>query len=303
MPSENRQSDRNEDRDMPRGFVSAQARKRTGGVTGAVLKWVAVVTMFIDHVTACFLMNAPGSSGRALMYDIPHGVVIYYFFRGVGRLAFPIFCFLLVEGYVHTRSRRRYITRLLVFAALSEIPFKLVFFPNARNLHLDTLFTLSLGFAAVWIIDELWNLCFGDRGNWHQRANEGLQSDAGAERGIRLRQMENHSGAVVLFMAGAAAAIAATGAIAEVTGCDYSYGGVCMIVLFYVLWKYRTLDCTIPWMWITIYNSFEMWSFPSFILIRCYNGKKGRQVKYFFYIFYPAHLLLLYILRRIFFGV
>lgn len=276
--------------------AAEEARGQRGGVTGAVLKWVAVITMVIDHVTACFLLNARGSSGRALMYDLPHGVAVYYFFRGVGRLAFPIFCFLLVEGYVHTRSRRRYITRLLIFAALSEIPFKLVFFPNARNLHLDTLFTLSLGFAVIWAIDELWNYCFGEKGRWHQRAREGLLRDQEKEHSGR-------PGTVALFTAGAAAAIAAASVIAEMTGCDYSYGGVCLIVLFYVLWRSRTLSCTIPWMWITIYNSFEMWSFPSFILIRCYNGKKGRQVKYFFYIFYPAHLLVLYILRRIIFGM
>lgn len=339
MPSQNTNRYGNENEEALRRSGSGEVRERREGVTGAVLKWVAVITMIIDHVTACFLMNARGSSGRALMYDIPHGVAVYYFFRGVGRLAFPIFCFLLVEGYVHTRSRRRYITRLLIFAALSEIPFKLVFFPNSRNLHLDTLFTLSLGFAAIWIIDELWNYCFGERGRWHQRAKEGLQRDQvrghsgrsdgrsgavsgrqaagdrttadvaasqteGAESDRFVSQSEKvRPGTVALFVAGAAAAVAAAGVTAEMTGCDYSYGGVCLIVLFYVLWRSRTLSCTIPWMWITIYNSFEMWSFPSFILIRCYNGKKGRQAKYFFYIFYPAHLLVLYVLRRIIFGM
>lgn len=79
-------------------------------LNGNQLKLIAVISMLIDH------------TGFALMQSSPY----YDLFRGIGRLAFPIYCFLLVEGFSYTRDWKRYAMRLGVFALLSEIPFNFI---------------------------------------------------------------------------------------------------------------------------------------------------------------------------------
>lgn len=75
--------------------------ERSFGISGFTLKWIAMVSMVIDHTGAILFPQ-------------------YLQFRMVGRLAFPIYCFLLVEGAVHTKDIRKYEKRLLIFAFLSE---------------------------------------------------------------------------------------------------------------------------------------------------------------------------------------
>ena len=87
---------------------------RSVGLSGDALKWIAMVTMFIDHLAHTSL-NPYG----------PHYVEIYTAMRTIGRVAFPIYCFLLVEGFMHTGNYRRYVLRIGLFALLSEIPFDL----------------------------------------------------------------------------------------------------------------------------------------------------------------------------------
>ena len=75
-------------------------------MSGLVLKVFALVCMIIDHTGASILRHSD----------------YYMTLRIIGRLAFPIYCFLIAEGYVHTGNVRKYAARMLVFAAVSEIP-------------------------------------------------------------------------------------------------------------------------------------------------------------------------------------
>ena len=73
-----------------------------------------------------------------------------------GRVAFPIFAFMAVEGYFHTRSFKKYILRMLLFAVLSEIPFDLMyggtwFYP----VHQNVLWTFLLGLLGVWLMEQV----------------------------------------------------------------------------------------------------------------------------------------------------
>ncbi|MFR4351351.1 MAG: TraX family protein [Roseburia sp.] len=226
------------------------------GISGSTLKLIAIITMFIDHVGAAVLarlMLGRGVSGA--LYQV------YAASRGIGRIAFPIFCFLLVEGFEHTRDRRQYALRLGMFALISEIPFDLAF--NSRVLEFgyqNVFFTLFIGLLTIMGIRTVeekveWNLPL---------------------RGIF------------------AACIAILGmGVASLFHTDYAALGVMCILALYVSRKDR---------WVQILAgclAFFWWELPAliaFLPIAFYNGKRGWNIKYFFYLFYPVHLLLLYLL-------
>lgn len=97
-----------------------------------MLRMLALISMMIDH------------AGLALFPRTDA-------FRCVGRLAFPLYCFLLVQGYIHTRDLRAYTRRLLFLAFLSEIPFDLLIFGRiSSSMEQNVLFSLLLGLAAVY---------------------------------------------------------------------------------------------------------------------------------------------------------
>jgi hypothetical protein len=235
--------------------------------------------MFIDHLTCCMLEVARGADGRRMMYLLPHGELLDSIGRGIGRTAFPIYCFLLVEGFYHTRDRRKYLLRLLLLAVFSQPVFEAALFNHPAHRHLDTLFTLSIGLAAVWIIDML---------------RQVRREAGGAKAPLLLR--------CALCLAGCAAAGGAC-LLAKVLWTDYRWGGVLTILLFYLLYAVREYALTGGWIVLSVYHESEMLSFPAFVLMYLYNGERGRQNKYFFYLFYPAHLLLLVLLRRAVFGM
>ena len=106
------------------------------GLSSSALKVIALISMTVDHI-AYYLMD--------------HGTLLYDVMRTVGRMAFPIFAFLLVEGYDHTRSTRKYALNLLAFALISEIPWWLLNHDNTHNVF----FTLLLGLIAIEGIKKL----------------------------------------------------------------------------------------------------------------------------------------------------
>ena len=110
--------------------------------SGSMLKLLAVIAMFIDHGALIFASFLPEP--------------IYPILRKVGRLAFPIFCFLVAEGYFHTRNKKKYGLRLLIFAFLSEIPFDWMlsdslFYMGKQNIY----FTLFFGVLMLYFYENV----------------------------------------------------------------------------------------------------------------------------------------------------
>ena len=271
-----------------------------GTMDAALIKKIAIITMLIDHATLSFLEVARDASGQRLMYVIPHGELLDEIGRGIGRLAFPVFCFLLVEGFIHTRSRWKYLSRLLGFALVSAVPFYMLVFPESQKRHGDTLFTLATGFALIWCVDVLSRLL---PTKWRPVCYEGL-SPSGDSPMLRLPGWADFIAVrVILFLSGSAAAAYAACRLARWGGFDYSYGGVLCILILYLMYRVRSLSILAAWAWLTYYNHNELLAITGFMLIWCYNGKRGKQNKYFFYLFYPGHLLILYIIRKAIWGI
>lgn len=122
-----------------------------------MLKLIAVISMLIDH-TAYVLWDDFAIFDKVIFSFGGSAFSVYYIMRCIGRLAFPIFCFLIVEGYLHTRSIKKYLVRLSVFALISEIPFNLmaggeIICLSKQNVY----FTLALGVVAIWLFEKAGN--------------------------------------------------------------------------------------------------------------------------------------------------
>ncbi len=206
--------------------------ERKFGISGFTLKWIAMVCMLTDHVGAVLFPQ-------------------YIQLRIIGRLAFPIYCFLLVEGAVHTSDIRRYELRLLAFAALSEIPFDLAFYSGLSFSHQNVFFTLFLGLVVV---------------EQYQKNRTKLSS-------------------LFIFLTAMV--------LAEVLRTDYGAAGIVFILCFYLLHRHFFAgQAVFAAMNFLMYGlSVQAYAGLSVIPMLLYNGKKGPSMKYFFYLFYPAHLL------------
>lgn len=191
--------------------------------------------MLIDHIGYIFFPNVP-------------------MFRIIGRLAFPIFCFLIVEGFHHTRNHLNYLIRLSIFAVLSEIPFDLAFYGHIFDLqHQNVFITLALGLSAIFCLEEM---------NTQRRFTIPF---------------------VLVIIT------------AYFAHCDYGIGGVLLICMFYLTrkspWTRLFLCALILYLF---FGSLELYGIAAMLPITFYNGKRGPNVKMFFYWFYPLHLLVLY---------
>lgn len=211
------------------------------------LKVLALITMTIDHI------------GAVLM---PYAV----WMRIVGRLAFPIYCFLLVNGFRNTSNVKKYIGRLLMFAFVSEIPFDLAFsggviVPEYQNVF----FNLFLGLVMMEFITM-----FRTYG----------KTDSAILNGTL-------EGLIVLFMA----------LLAEVLKTDYSFYGILMIYVFFLFENNFFLNLLFQALInIRLIGYIQGYAVAAMIPVYLYNGSQGcKKFKYFFYWYYPFHLILIWL--------
>lgn len=209
----------------------------TAGLDAFTLKILAAVTMLIDHVGCVFF---------------PENI----YFRIVGRLAFPIFAFLIVEGYYHTKDMKKYLIRLFIFAIISELPFDLAFYNEFNFEHQNVLFTFIIAILAM-VIDT------------------------------RFKRSYGIVAAMVLAI------------IAEFLRFDYGMFGVIIVMVFY--WNHNLfLNKLLIGTGALLLLAWGIQQFAAFAMvpIALYNGKRGITLKYFFYIYYPLHLFLIFIVMR-----
>lgn len=210
------------------------------GLSSFDLKMIAMLSMFIDHLGAIVFPEC-------------------IWMRYIGRLAFPIYCFLLSEGFEHTKSVEVYLKRLFVFAVLSEGIFDFAFYGTFLEAeHQNVFFTL----------------CFGL---------------------FLLEKLSQESSASVKLFWGVGIAVAA-----EFLHLDYGAGGIMTVLIF---WKFRENKAALTLAMVLIHGilnrGIQSFAVLALLPIFLYNGKKGTNLKYLFYTFYPAHLLFLVLLNQI----
>ena len=240
--------------------MTALSPRRT--FSGTALKTIACITMLVDHIGASCI------EAGLLLPELERGEVsggawdqlslfqLDRVLRFTGRLAFPLFCFLLVEGFVHTHNVKGYLGRLVLFGLISEVPFDLAFFrtpfdPSAQNVY----WTLALGVLAM----------------------------AGLKRFEKENGLPGWQG---LVWAGGCAALAL------VANTDYHAIGVLIICTLYLTRADRKRQCLAG----ALLFLFELTAPLAFVLVWFYNGQRGAcspLQKKAFYWFYPVHLLVL----------
>ena len=304
---------------MERDVMEKETRIPRFSISGSVLKMVAITTMLIDHLGAGLLLPLLSLPPTSPLSTNDHGIsflfhrylLTYEFYsllRIIGRSAFPIFCFLLVEGLLHTSSRGKYLLRLLLFSFLSEIPFNLALFGRLRNAnHQNVFFTLTIGLAVIWGMDEILHsghlLRFREKGLrfheknrlFHEKDRFFLQKKGALPS--ELLSILSYASCLLLVLLGAG--------LANLLHTDYGAIGVLLIVLFYCFRKHRLLASFLGWSLLSATLYLESYSSPAFLLCFFYNGKRGflrGRAKYLFYFFYPLHLLLIYALRLLLAG-
>lgn len=219
-----------------------------------VLKLIACITMLIDHVTKMFVNKTD---------------LLWTLGRGIGRLAFPIFCFLIVEGLFYTRNKKKYVLRLLIAAVVSEVPYDLMRFGRVWNFDSqNVVWTLLLGFLAIAMIEYVKMKFPGDMFKY------------------------NTFSCLAIMLCGVTAMFFAT---------DYTIFGVTLIVSFYMFRGQRLANFLMFLLLTWLFYSHETIQFAGLLaypLIMFYNGKKGMDDKYCLYAFYPVHMLILGLLVR-----
>ena len=226
--------------------------------SGAQLKYIAFLSMLIDHVN------------KALMYPLltENGFLRYVsdVFDILGRVAFPLFMFFLVEGFFKTGNRFKYLLNLIVFGIISEIPFDLfqsavLFQPNSNNV----MFTLALALVMIWVIDEL-------------------------------KVPKSYIIPPVLWFPVSIIIVITVCLLSMIWGLDYEYHGILIAYFFYIFRNNPILS--IIGGYLSIFKT--PWALLGFGLTLTYNGKRGKQNKILNYLFYPVHLLILGRLRLCF---
>lgn len=251
-------------------------------ITGSTLKMIAIVSMLIDHIGASVVQLMLQERGllsfaalgmetiRQLEGADRNLALLWWVMRMViGRIAFPIFCYLLVEGFLHTRNVWKYAGRLFLFSLISEIPFDLCIFQTWCTWERQNVFfTLFIGILCMQGIAclEQWE-----------------------------KEEKNQKNKYIFCAANVLKILVLTAGMvcAQLFRTDYGAMGVAFILCLFLFRKQRILQLTAGCVGSLLLLQ-EVTAPLAFCFIAWYKGKRGSSHKYFFYIIYPLHLFLLY---------
>lgn len=221
--------------------------------SGFQLKIIMAFLMLLDHI-AQFLPNIP------------------IWFHYLGRIVAPIFFFILVEGFIHTKNRQNYMKRLYLWGFIMYVGSRLleIVLPYEKMIPNNIFLSMATSFTLLYIIDI------------RKRVDE--QKDRS-----RLTMYAIVIGFLSLFT-------------------EASFLGIGLVLIFYYF-REKKLSFSISYIILSSIFISGDFSYESLFLINyqwmmvfslpfmlMYNGKRGRSLKYFFYVFYPVHIWALYII-------
>lgn len=260
------------------------------GISGYHLKMIALVTMLIDHIGAVVIWRLLEGTytirASTQMSNYVGDKIIVWFFKNqelmytiyenmrlIGRMAFPLYCFLLVEGFLHTRNVKKYAFRLFLFALLSEIPFDFALEGTFWNpMYNNVFFTLLLGLLCINCLD------------WLERMFQRWQE----------KKWDKFIGNCIKYflffvVIGGMSVIAE-----EILMTDYGMSGVVAIALIWLFRSQKVVGFSSSILALGLLSSsIEYFAICMLPFIMKYDGTRGKQTKYVFYAFYPVHLFLL----------
>lgn len=231
-------------------------KNKVGFLSTNLLKIIAITAMVVDHASVIFIGGQPT------------------IWRDIGRIAFPIFAFLIAQGAIHTKNRLKYLLRLVAFSVISEVPYDIAF----KGTYFETTsqnvyFTLALGLISVYLLDFL----------------------------------RSHKLGILGFVT-----TAICGLGAYYLHSDYGFSGVVVITLMFVFASaspsVKYVGYAISAFMTTIYYAPVLYigfieaQLPavfSALPIALYSGRPGKKTnKYIFYAFYPVHILILWLIKK-----
>lgn len=296
-----------------------QARKR--GISGSTLKLIAVGTMLVDHIAAVVLLRILLADGYVSLVQEAGLSWTYQVMRNIGRLGFPLFCFLLIEGFQHTRNVGKYMLRLGLFGLISELPFDLATSGGISWKYQNVYFTLFLGmfvlcafryFRTTALSRAAGNLFLAAGllapavyyGMYTRFTFTGTSGDRlwmllgvlGATAAVYLWYGSRYGMARLRILGQDIAVLMFVMYLAEFMGTDYAGMGVLTIAVMYAFRKNKVLSMAAGCAVLTVMALNELPAFLALLPVACYNGRRGWRLKYLFYVFYPLHLLLLYLI-------
>ncbi|SFG74282.1 TraX family protein [Oribacterium sp. WCC10] len=239
---------------------------RTKGLNGNQLKMIAMVAMTIDHLASVIWPGYPTDWWIVLLHII-------------GRLAAPIFWFMVAEGYHHTHDLKKYVTRLLIFAVVGHFAYNFAFgipfipFQNSVFNQTSVIWSLFLGLIGLWVSD-----------------NEGLR--------------EWQKTFIILLL--------------TILAFCADWSSIAVLAVIYIGENRGNFkkQMTLVMMWVLVYaivyaifinlvyGIIQLFVCLTIPLLKAYNGERGKMknMKYLFYIYYPAHLIVCGIVRVLLHG-
>lgn len=221
-------------------------------MTSFVLKLIAIISMLFDHTGYLIFKK-------------------FTFMNFLGRLSFPIFTFMLTEGFIHTKNLSKYFLRLCIFAIISQIPYIFFIKSFSNNLTLNILFTLLLGLSAITVYDKSKNKILGF-----------LFVISCCIVAHFLHFDYGWFGISIIF----------TFYIFKEKKLYMNLSFILLIFINYFSLYLQTFRY--EYLFIILFGCISL------IPINLYNGKKGKSLKYVFYLFYPLHLIVLYLINLLF---
>lgn len=241
------------------------------GIGQDFIEIMALIAMFLDHfastyVEQCRLGEYNLSDGMLAAFANPYAkgwMIAYLVLKIIGRIAFPIYAYNIAMGAKRTRNLRKYFIRVILLAVISEVPYDLAFF--GKTLFWDNqnvLFSFSICLLTIEVNKFL---------------------------------MKKISGAGGKLTAGLLCCLAM--ALAYFLNVDYGIFGVLFVFIIYYFPE-KTIKYLVASGLLVFYSIGELFGLSAVPLIMFCNGKRKRKLKIFFYLFYPIHLIVLFLLVR-----